>query len=211
MDVQGADLPRGYAKKFGVTFTVAVDPADVFGRAFGLKAIPDSFLVDEAGIIRLHGNGPNAVLLEKVAAVLKEPLTTVRAAAPQLAAARTQAELEKTVAASPGDWRSRVALAQLLDGEGKPAEALAQLEAAAKMQPREPGVLFVWGTVLFRQNQKEASLAKLKAARDLDPENWRIRKQIWAIENPDKFYTGTGPDYGWQKKELAREKAAGHR
>ena len=37
----------------------------------------------------------------------------------------------------------------------------------------------------------------------LDPENWLIRKQYWAIKEPDKFYkTGDTPDYKWQKEQI---------
>ncbi len=53
MDVQGPEVVAPWVKKYGVTFPMAVDTADVFGAAFGLKAIPVSFLVDEVGIIRL--------------------------------------------------------------------------------------------------------------------------------------------------------------
>ena len=35
----------------------------------------------------------------------------------------------------------------------------------------------------------------------LDPQNWNMRKQLWAIENPDKFYAGD-VDYGWQKEQV---------
>ena len=83
-------------------------------------------------------------------------------------------------------------------------------EMAAKIQPLDASVPFVWGLVLLHQNQKAAALAKFKQARDLDSTNWRIRKQTWAIEHPDKFYTADSPDYGWQKEELAREKSAGN-
>jgi hypothetical protein len=65
----------------------------------------------------------------------------------------------------------------------------------------------VWGLVLPHQGANASALQKLKLACDLDPGNWRIRKQIWALEHPDKFYTGDSPDYDWQKEELAREKA----
>ena len=40
----------------------------------------------------------------------------------------------------------------------------------------------------------------------LDPSNWIIHKQIWAVENPDKFYEGN-VDYNWQRQQLAVEKA----
>lgn len=59
---------------------------------------------------------------------------------------------------------------------------------------------------MLQQGRKDAALTKLKQARDLDPDNWRIRKQIWAIENPDKFYTGKSPDFGWQSEQLKKEK-----
>ena len=206
VDVQGAQVVRPYAQKFAVTFPVAVDTADVFGHAFGLKAIPETFFVDEVGIIRLHGGGPTADLLRQIESLLKEPLSSIRAVTPQLAGARSRTELEFTIAKSPSDWQSRLALAELHDAENHFADAVAQLELAAKIQPRDASVSFVWGLVLLHQNQKDAALTKFKQARDLDPTNWRIRKQIWAIENPDKFYTGTSPDYGWQNEQLKKEK-----
>jgi len=206
VDVQGAGVVRPFTQKFGVTFPVAVDPADVFGAAFGLKAIPVTFFVDEVGIIRLQGGGPNAALLREVETLLAEPATALRAKQPQLGAARSQADLEQLVATAPEDWRARLALARVHDEAQRYPDAVAQLEAAAKIEPRRAEIPFVWGLVLLHQGQKEKALAKLKHARDLDADNWRIRKQIWAIEHPDKFYTADSPDYDWQKTQLAREK-----
>jgi tetratricopeptide (TPR) repeat protein len=197
-----------YVEKFGATFPVEVDTADVFGQAFGLKAIPVTFLVDEVGIVRLQGGGPNADLLRQIETVLKEPTAQTRATIPQLATTQSKGDLEKTVARAPDDWRARLALARLYDAEKRFADALSQLEAAVKLQPGEGSIPFHWGLVLLHQNQKENALVKFKRARDLDPENWRIRKQIWAIEHPDKFYAGDSPDFGWQKEELARENSA---
>jgi hypothetical protein len=36
---------------------------------------------------------------------------------------------------------------------------------------------------------------------EIDPENWNMRKQLWAIENPDKFYDGK-VDYTWQRAQV---------
>ena len=40
----------------------------------------------------------------------------------------------------------------------------------------------------------------------IEPNNFIIRKQIWRIEYPEKFYPVI--DYDWQKVKLAQEKAA---
>ena len=206
MDVQGATVVKPYVEQAGVTFPVAVDTADVLGQAFGLKAIPVAIFVDEVGIVRLQGGGPGTALCAQIEDLLREPLTNLRGTAPRLPAARGAAELEKKIAADSNDWKSRVAFARVCTEAGRRSEAIAQLEAAAKLAPAESSVAFVWGLVLLQQGQQDAALNKLKQARDLDPDNWRIRKQIWAIESPDKFYTGKSPDYGWQSEQLQKEK-----
>lgn len=208
MDVQGPKVVKRYTDKASVQFPVAVDTADIFGDAFGLKVVPITYLIDEAGIIRLRGGGPSPELLRKVEQVLKEPIGTARGDSRALPGALSRVELEKRLAATPGDWRARLALAQHLESEGRMSEALAQCAAAAKDQPREPSIYMTWGLILWQGKQQEAALARLKQARDLAPDNWRIRKQIWALENPEKFYDTASPDYDWQKQQLEREKSA---
>lgn len=206
MDVQGAKVVKPYTEQHSVTFPVAIDPADVFGRAFDLKAIPVSFLVDEIGITRLRGGGPSAAFLKQVETILAEPLAQVRGQAPELPGVSSRADLEDAVRRAPDDWQRRVALAEAYAANAQFAEAIEQCEEAAQAHPKAAGVHFTWGQLLLQRGEKEAALAKLKQARDLDPDNWRIRKQIWAIEHPDKFYTGRSPDFSWQKEELKREK-----
>jgi tetratricopeptide (TPR) repeat protein len=206
VDVQGAAVVKPYVEQAGATFPVAVDSADVLGRAFGLKAIPVSIFVDEVGIVRLRGGGPSKELLAQIEELLGETVTHLRGAAPQLATAVATSELERNVAANAGDWKSRIALARAYAETSRFADAVAHLEVAAKLQPAESSVPFVWGLILLQQRQEDAALTKLKQARDLDPDNWRIRKQIWAIEHPDKFYTSKSPDFGWQKEQLKKEK-----
>ena len=207
VDVQGPKVVRPYVEKFAVTYPVAVDASDIFGQAFGLKAIPVTFLVDEVGIVRLRGDGPSSALMAQIEAILKEPQISVRSQSPQSPAAATRADLEQRLAAAPSDWRSRVALALIYDEDGKGASAVAQLEAAAKLQPHDSSIAFAWGLVLLHHVEKDAALVTWKQARDFDLENSRIRKQIWAIEHPEKFYTGDSQDYDWQKEQLRQEKS----
>ncbi len=57
--------------------------------------------------------------------------------------------------------------------------------------------------ILSRGNSEKA-LELLRKALRFDPRNWLIRKQIWAIGNPDRFYRGE-VDYEWQKQQLQKE------
>ena len=60
------------------------------------------------------------------------------------------------------------------------------------------------GLKLYREGQKEAAVLQLREALNLDPENLTIRKQIWAIMNPDKFY-GDEIDFDWQKRQFSAD------
>ena len=70
----------------------------------------------------------------------------------------------------------------------------------------EAAARFQLGLVLLEEGKKEEAMAEWRKALALDPQNWIIHKQIWAVENPDKFYKGN-VDYGWQKAQLEAEKS----
>jgi hypothetical protein len=44
----------------------------------------------------------------------------------------------------------------------------------------------------------------LRRAREHDPDNWLVRKQLWAVEHPERFYDGP-IDADWQRAQLAAE------
>ena len=71
---------------------------------------------------------------------------------------------------------------------------------------READARFQLAVTLLEQGKKAEAVAELRQAFQLDPQNWLIRKQLWAIENPDAFYKGD-VDYSWQKEQIAREDA----
>jgi tetratricopeptide (TPR) repeat protein len=72
---------------------------------------------------------------------------------------------------------------------------------------QEADARFQLAIVLLANGKKEGAIAELQKAFQLDPQNWLIRKQLWAIETPEAFYSGN-VDYGWQKEQMAREKVA---
>ncbi|MFN0126002.1 MAG: hypothetical protein ACKV19_04880 [Verrucomicrobiales bacterium] len=207
VDVQGAKVVGPWVEKYGVTFPVAVDEADVFGATFGLKVIPFSILLDEVGIIRLQGGGPTKEFLEQAEEVLREPVSAVRGRSQESLTALSLAELRARAAGQPDHAASRIALAQALERAGDLTGALEECVAAGRLETKDAMIPFTHGLVLLRQGRTNEALARFSAAHKLDPGNWRIRKQLWALEHPEKFYGTDGIDWGWQKEQLAREKA----
>ncbi len=69
----------------------------------------------------------------------------------------------------------------------------------------EANARFQLGRTLLEVGKKAEAMAEWRKALKLDPKNWIIHKQIWAVENPDKFYDGN-VDYTWQKAQLEAEK-----
>ncbi|MBN18749.1 MAG: hypothetical protein CL758_04645 [Chloroflexi bacterium] len=65
--------------------------------------------------------------------------------------------------------------------------------------------LFKKGLTYYDSNNIKLAIEYWKKSIEIDPDNYIIRKQIWAIENPEKFYTGT-IDYNWQNDKLKKEK-----
>ena len=69
----------------------------------------------------------------------------------------------------------------------------------------EANARFQLGLTLLEVGKKKEAIVEWRKALVLDPQNWVIHKQIWAVEHPDKFYDGN-VDYGWQKAQLEAEK-----
>lgn len=60
------------------------------------------------------------------------------------------------------------------------------------------------GLELLRRGDRDAAVAAWREALAADPGNYVIRKQIWAVEHPERFYPTI--DFAWQKEQLARER-----
>lgn len=63
-------------------------------------------------------------------------------------------------------------------------------------------VHFQTGMASYRRGDTSAALDVWREAVAMEPENWIIRKQIWAIAHPERFYAGD-VDFDWQKDQIA--------
>jgi hypothetical protein len=82
--------------------------------------------------------------------------------------------------------------------------ATAAGEGLPTAEEQEANARFQLGLTLLEAGKRDEAIAELKRAYKLDRGNWIIRKQLWALENPDAFYRGR-VDYAWQKKRIAIE------
>ena len=67
----------------------------------------------------------------------------------------------------------------------------------------EANAVFREGLELYESGRTEEALARWRQGLELNPDNYLIRKQIWAVENPERFYEG-GVDYNWQREQFAK-------
>lgn len=66
---------------------------------------------------------------------------------------------------------------------------------------KEAHDLFREAAAAIRRNDRDTAVRLLKLAYPLDPDNYIIRKQLWAIEHPRRFYAGE-IDKDWQRRQL---------
>ena len=60
--------------------------------------------------------------------------------------------------------------------------------------------IFREGVSLYKIGKFKEALDKWNLALKIDPDNYIIRKQVWAIKNPSRFYSGK-VDYDWQNNQ----------
>jgi hypothetical protein len=95
------------------------------------------------------------------------------------------------------DPRVRVNLDAFLEGR-----ELRPPEGEDKMDPQALE-LFAQGVALFSRGSTGPALTLWRRALEIDPDNFVIRSQIWAVEHPEHFYPAV--DREWQRLQLLKE------
>ena len=145
-------------------------------------------LVDSQNILGNHYNLkaiPYGVMIDEAGRLVKTPFNI------NVAKKETIAMLEK--------WLSDPTYNATMLNSVKP------LSKSQKQHVIEANARFQLGLTLLEVGKKAEAMVEWRKALALDPKNWIIHKQIWAVEHPDKFYDGN-VDYGWQKAQLETEK-----
>lgn len=88
------------------------------------------------------------------------------------------------------DWIARAPEPHESPAEGHPDAAHDQANS-----------LFKQGLALYSDGLVAEAMEVWRRGVELEPDNYIIRKQIWAVENPDKFYQGN-VDFDWQREQM---------
>jgi hypothetical protein len=97
----------------------------------------------------------------------------------------------------------RLLAAPPANGAAASGAAVAPVRANA-MHAAQRVTMLQRGLDLLRAGNQEGALWAWREALAADPANYVIRKQIWAVEHPERFYPTI--DWAWQKEQLARER-----
>ena len=80
-----------------------------------------------------------------------------------------------------------------------------EIETAGRLDGVSAAVeSFAGGVSAYADGDRQAAIRQWREALAEDPANHVIRKQIWAVQNPDRFYPEI--DWDWQMEVLARER-----
>lgn len=63
------------------------------------------------------------------------------------------------------------------------------------------GDYFERGLVQYDRGNIEEAKVIWRIGIEVEPDHWNMRKQLWAIEHPERFYDGS-VDYDWQKEQV---------
>jgi tetratricopeptide (TPR) repeat protein len=179
-----------------------VDENNILGELFGVDYVPLHYIIDESGVYRMRERDPEKIRDFLESEKVNMELVIKADSAPSMYDVdRLKAIVEK----HPDNATAHLMLGDALVQQGKYEEGIREYGRAMELDPESAEGSFRIGKVLLKQGKKYEALLELKKAWKLDPDNWIIHKQIWAIENPERFYEGN-VDYDWQKRQVEQGK-----
>jgi tetratricopeptide (TPR) repeat protein len=210
MDTQGAEVARHFTEAAGVTFPSAVDRAQGLWELYGFPVVPNGFFVDEQGIVRyakIGGFDPrDPADVAAIEALISAP-SQKQAVTPGSDYTRPLEEAlhraEEAQKRDPKNLDLRLALAERLVENKQDERGLREFQSVLAVNPKSTRALVGMATAYLDLGQKPKALAALQQASALEPNNWIIHKQIWAIEHPEQFYPAINAD--WQRERLKAE------
>jgi tetratricopeptide (TPR) repeat protein len=90
--------------------------------------------------------------------------------------------------------------ADALADAGEWSRASRQYRRAVEIASPAPIALYRLGVALLKQGKSRQAVARWRQALKIEPDSEIIKKQIWAVEHPERFYQGA-IDVAWQRRQ----------
>jgi tetratricopeptide (TPR) repeat protein len=201
------DGARTFTEQSGCTFPMALDSRNLLNAILGVKTVTNAFLLDEEGRLRwqhLHGfrvQRPEMLAMAErvVEGDLEEFVENPGVAQESLAIESIRAEL----ADRPDDTGFLLMLAEALSQEGQDEEALATYGRILELEPANSTAHYARGSLLLAAGRSDDAIAAWQAGLEVDPMNFTLRKQIWMVRYPERFYPEI--DMRFQVEQIKRE------
>lgn len=201
------DGARQFTRDAGCTFPMALDSRNVLNAVLGVKTVTNAFLLDEDGRLRwqhLHGfRVQRPEMLQMAERVVEGDLEEL-VASPGVAQESLEVEaLRAELADRPDDPGFLLMLADALGREGRDTEALTTYERVLELEPRNSTAHYARGSLLLAASRADEAIAAWRAGLEIDPMNFTLRKQIWMVQFPERFYPTI--DMRFQVEQIRRE------
>ena len=91
-------------------------------------------------------------------------------------------EFQQIVKQNPDSAAAHMLMGEALDGLERPAEAIAEFQAAIQAAPREPGVHFGLGYLYWKANEYDQAKSEFESELGIDPANAQALAYLGDIE-----------------------------
>jgi hypothetical protein len=188
LDLEGAKHVRTYAPS-GRGFQTRIDRDGMLLRQGQLARLGRWLLIDARGWLRAAGQDFDPVDWAWIDAHLREdPLPTL----PKPEAAGIE-DL---------DMHGRAQYARAVDDDAAAARAV--LEKAWESGNRSAALAWHLARLHLDAGQRPEAIRRLEAARDVHLDDLQLRRQLWALSFPERYY-GETIDLAWERKTKREE------
>lgn len=206
LDIEGEEHVRNYAQFAGAT-NVAIDRHADLARHLPMNDVGHWYYIDELGVLRAEGKRPDADALAWIDRLLAETPTPREPAAPGRTPDIDLTVLRERAEAEPKRAAPLLTLLDALKGPEHATERLARTKDLVAAHPKVAPFAFRLAALHLEASDRPGAVAVLEAARRRVPKAWYLRKQYWALWQPNRYYAGA-IDVAWEREQRKLEEKA---
>ena len=202
VDAAGAEVAKPYVDRARLGRRAALDERNLLGERLGFKSLPMIFLVDERGNAAETDDDE-----QRIVRWLRAGRRADRAggAKADVSPRESLQGIEKRLRADPDNPALRLQFGDALADAGDWNRAARQYRRATEVASPSPIALYRLGVALLKKGKSRQAAASWRRALKMEPDNEIIKHQVWAVENPERFYQGA-IDLDWQRQQDRRRR-----